>query len=162
MAGRMTAALCIALAVVVAGCGGASDEEVASVQKHAREAGQRAGEVRGEEAAHERFDYYAIYNKGFAAGYKKGQREAEESFEVEESSYGSPAHEAAEIQEEEEEEELGRFEQEPEEEEGENSYYPTTENFNEGNGSVVQCADGTYSHSGGIQGACSHHGGEAP
>jgi hypothetical protein len=32
-------------------------------------------------------------------------------------------------------------------------------NFDNGNGSVVQCADGTYSHSGGIQGACSHHGG---
>jgi hypothetical protein len=27
-------------------------------------------------------------------------------------------------------------------------------------GTVVQCADGTYSHAGGIQGACSHHGGE--
>jgi hypothetical protein len=26
-------------------------------------------------------------------------------------------------------------------------------------GSVVQCADGSYSHAGGIQGACSHHGG---
>lgn len=37
---------------------------------------------------------------------------------------------------------------------------PTTENFNEGNGYVVECADGTFSHSGGIQGACSHHGGE--
>jgi hypothetical protein len=32
-------------------------------------------------------------------------------------------------------------------------------NFDNGNGSIVQCADGTYSHSGGIQGACSHHGG---
>ncbi len=28
------------------------------------------------------------------------------------------------------------------------------------NGYVVRCADGTYSHSGGISGACSHHGGE--
>jgi hypothetical protein len=27
-------------------------------------------------------------------------------------------------------------------------------------GTVVECADGTYSHAGGIQGACSHHGGE--
>jgi len=33
-------------------------------------------------------------------------------------------------------------------------------NYDNGNGSTVQCADGTYSHSGGIQGACSHHGGE--
>jgi hypothetical protein len=27
-------------------------------------------------------------------------------------------------------------------------------------GTIVQCADGTYSHSGGISGACSRHGGE--
>jgi hypothetical protein len=32
-------------------------------------------------------------------------------------------------------------------------------NFPNGNGSIVQCADGEYSHSGGIQGACSYHGG---
>jgi hypothetical protein len=32
-------------------------------------------------------------------------------------------------------------------------------NYPNGNGTTVQCADGTYSHSGGIQGACSHHGG---
>jgi hypothetical protein len=32
-------------------------------------------------------------------------------------------------------------------------------NYDNGNGSTVQCADGTYSQSGGIQGACSHHGG---
>jgi hypothetical protein len=34
-------------------------------------------------------------------------------------------------------------------------------NFPNGRGTVVQCADGSYSHSGGIQGACSHHGGVA-
>lgn len=34
-------------------------------------------------------------------------------------------------------------------------------NYSNGNGYTVQCADGTYSHSGGIQGACSYHGGEA-
>jgi hypothetical protein len=34
-------------------------------------------------------------------------------------------------------------------------------NFPYGTGTIVQCADGTYSHSGGKQGACSHHGGEA-
>jgi hypothetical protein len=28
-------------------------------------------------------------------------------------------------------------------------------------GTVVECSDGTYSHAGGISGACSHHGGEA-
>ena len=33
-------------------------------------------------------------------------------------------------------------------------------NFDEGNGSIVQCADGMWSQSGGIQGACSGHGGE--
>ena len=27
-------------------------------------------------------------------------------------------------------------------------------------GTVVECVDETYSHAGGIQGACSHHGGE--
>jgi len=27
------------------------------------------------------------------------------------------------------------------------------------NGYVIQCADGTYSHSGGVQGSCSYHGG---
>lgn len=32
--------------------------------------------------------------------------------------------------------------------------------FSNGAGAVVQCADGEYSHSGGIQGACSDHGGE--
>jgi hypothetical protein len=32
-------------------------------------------------------------------------------------------------------------------------------NYPNGNGSTVQCSDGSFSHSGGIQGACSHHGG---
>jgi hypothetical protein len=27
-------------------------------------------------------------------------------------------------------------------------------------GTIVECADGAYSHSGGLSGACSHHGGE--
>lgn len=31
--------------------------------------------------------------------------------------------------------------------------------FSEGTGSIVQCADGMWSHSGGRPGACSHHGG---
>jgi hypothetical protein len=35
-------------------------------------------------------------------------------------------------------------------------------NFDNGRGSIVQCADGEWSQSGGIQGACSGHGGEAP
>jgi hypothetical protein len=33
-------------------------------------------------------------------------------------------------------------------------------NFPDGHGTVVQCADGEYSHAGGLSGACSHHGGE--
>jgi hypothetical protein len=33
-------------------------------------------------------------------------------------------------------------------------------NFPNGNGTVVQCVDGEYSHSGGLSGACSDHGGE--
>jgi hypothetical protein len=32
--------------------------------------------------------------------------------------------------------------------------------FDEGNGYIVQCADGEWSHSGGLSGACSYHGGE--
>jgi len=32
-------------------------------------------------------------------------------------------------------------------------------NYSQGTGTVVQCADGTWSHSGGKSGACSHHGG---
>ena len=32
--------------------------------------------------------------------------------------------------------------------------------FGEGNGYIVQCLDGEWSHSGGLQGACSYHGGE--
>ena len=35
-------------------------------------------------------------------------------------------------------------------------------NYDNGRGYRVQCADGMYSHSGGIQGACSGHGGVAP
>jgi hypothetical protein len=34
-------------------------------------------------------------------------------------------------------------------------------NFANGNGIVVQCADGMWSHSGGLSGACSDHGGES-
>jgi hypothetical protein len=34
-------------------------------------------------------------------------------------------------------------------------------NYPNGTGSTVQCSDGSYSHSGGKQGACSHHGGVA-
>lgn len=33
-------------------------------------------------------------------------------------------------------------------------------NFPNGNGYIVQCADGEWSHSGGLSGACSYHGGE--
>jgi hypothetical protein len=34
-------------------------------------------------------------------------------------------------------------------------------NFDNGQGSIVQCADGMWSHSGGRPGACSGHGGES-
>jgi hypothetical protein len=34
-------------------------------------------------------------------------------------------------------------------------------NFDSGTGTIVQCADGMWSHSGGRPGACSYHGGEA-
>jgi hypothetical protein len=32
--------------------------------------------------------------------------------------------------------------------------------FFDGDGSIVECADGEWSHSGGESGACSYHGGE--
>jgi hypothetical protein len=41
------------------------------------------------------------------------------------------------------------------------SYFNCIASFwNSTNGYVDECQDGTYSHSGGVQGACSHHGGE--
>ncbi len=39
--------------------------------------------------------------------------------------------------------------------------HPYITNFDNGTGSIVQCADGMWSHSGGHQGACSYHGGVA-
>jgi hypothetical protein len=39
------------------------------------------------------------------------------------------------------------------------SYFPCIGNFWNGNGYVEKCQDGMYSKSGGIQGSCSHHGG---
>jgi hypothetical protein len=40
-------------------------------------------------------------------------------------------------------------------------YFPCIASFwKSTNGYVDQCMDGTFSHSGGVQGACSHHGGE--
>lgn len=41
------------------------------------------------------------------------------------------------------------------------SIHSCIENFPNGNGYIVQCSDGTWSHSGGLSGACSDHGGEA-
>jgi hypothetical protein len=38
--------------------------------------------------------------------------------------------------------------------------HPCIDNFDNGTGYVVQCADGEWSHSGGRPGACSYHGGE--
>lgn len=39
------------------------------------------------------------------------------------------------------------------------SYFDCIANFYNGRGYMVECRDGTYSMSGGISGACSHHGG---
>jgi hypothetical protein len=47
---------------------------------------------------------------------------------------------------------------------GDSSFCETHEcipNFDNGNGTIVECADGEWSHSGGIQGACSGPGGDA-
>ncbi len=41
------------------------------------------------------------------------------------------------------------------------STHQCIESFSEGNGYVVQCMDGEWSHSGGLSGACSDHGGES-
>jgi hypothetical protein len=40
------------------------------------------------------------------------------------------------------------------------STHSCIDNFDNGNGYIVQCADGMWSHSGGESGACSYHGGE--
>jgi hypothetical protein len=40
------------------------------------------------------------------------------------------------------------------------STHTCIENFPNGSGYIVQCADGEWSHSGGLSGACSDHGGE--
>ena len=39
------------------------------------------------------------------------------------------------------------------------SYLRCIPNFWNGKGYVIQCQDGMFSKSGGIQGSCSHHGG---
>jgi hypothetical protein len=39
------------------------------------------------------------------------------------------------------------------------STHDCIDNFENGKGSIVQCADGQWSQSGGRQGACSYHGG---
>jgi hypothetical protein len=40
------------------------------------------------------------------------------------------------------------------------STHACIDNFDNGSGYIVQCADGMWSHSGGLSGACSYHGGE--
>jgi hypothetical protein len=41
------------------------------------------------------------------------------------------------------------------------SSHPCITGFDSGTGSIVKCGDGLWSHSGGVSGACSHHGGVA-
>jgi hypothetical protein len=85
-------------------------------------------------------------------------------------------HKAAEERKAEEPTESGDTEAEEHKSEGEESEGPGSEshaedakfcsehecigNFDNGHGTVVQCSDGEWSHSGGISGACSDHGGE--
>ena len=45
---------------------------------------------------------------------------------------------------------------------GSDGSYPGGTDLGPGNGYTVTCVDGSISHSGGIQGACSHHGGVGP
>ena len=42
------------------------------------------------------------------------------------------------------------------------SSHSCIDNFSAGNGTIVQCTDGQWSHSGGLSRACSDHGGEKP
>jgi hypothetical protein len=41
------------------------------------------------------------------------------------------------------------------------TYFNCIASFWDGRGYVIQCVDGTFSKSGGIQGSCSHHGGNS-
>lgn len=141
--------------VVAGGCGGASKQEL----REAYARGARTGREEGEARTTGRLQ------REWEAGYEEGLSDGEE----EARGAVSDLEEELEFERDQQEEELGQLEAEEEELEGQYGYeyepsyeyegQPTTEGFGEGNGYVVECEDGTLSDSGGIQGACSHHGG---
>ncbi len=147
--GLLTLLAITVLAVAAGGCGdsGASKEELHEAYARGVDAGRAEGEA---QAAGE-------LNDEREAGYEEGLNDGEE--EAQSSIWN--LEEELEADRNQQEEELGWLEEE--EAEGEYGYeyggQPTTEDFGEGNGYVVECVDGTLSDSGGIQGACSHHGG---
>jgi hypothetical protein len=144
-------------AVLLVGCGESAKPDTQAMHQ-AYERGEQVGRrtteteiARQVGIAHDR-GYRNGLRQGRLQGREATWKEAELVFEeLEEGSSekevgSSPEYESP---------EYSPYEEESEYESGP----PTTENFGEGNGYVVECMDGTLSDSGGIQGACSHHGG---
>ena len=143
--------LAAGLVVIAAGgCGdtGASKQELHEAYARGVDAGREEGEARASADLHDEWE------AGYEEGVSHGEEEARGAV--------SGLEDELELEHIQQEEELGWLEDE-EEPEGEYGYeyggHPTTEDFGSGNGYVVECEDGTMSDSGGIQGACSHHGG---
>lgn len=151
--------------LVVGGCGdsGASEKEL--------DAAYAEGEAAGRAAARDDSEWEV--EDAYGKGVEHGEAEALElvdELEAEEAREELRFEEELDQELEFEEEEL-EAEAQAELEEIESDYgygyepsyeyggQPTTEDFGSGNGYVVECQDGTLSDSGGIQGACSHHGG---
>lgn len=148
----------LAVTVVVGAAGGCGDSGASKRKLHEAFArGVDAGRAEGEAGAAGKL------SDERRAGYEEGLSDGEEEARAT----------ISDLEGELEDEQLGQEEPEwlgaGEEPEGEYGYqyepsygyggHPTTEDFGEGSGYVVECVDGTLSDSGGIQGACSHHGG---
>lgn len=156
MRSGVLASVTAALAVVAAGgCGdtGASEQELHEAYARGADSGREEGE------AHASADLHDEWEAGYDEGLSDGEEEARSAV--------SGLEDELEDEYIQQEEELGWLEAEEEELEDEYGYepsygyrgHPTTEDFGSGNGYIVECEDGTMSDSGGIQGACSHHGG---
>lgn len=152
---RVFVALLAAAVIVAAGCGdtGASKQELHEPYARGVDAGREEGEARANADLHDEWE------AGYEEGLSEGEEEARNAI--------SDLEDELELEHIQQEEELGWLEAEEEELEDDYGYepshgyggQPTTEDFGSGNGYVVECEDGTLSDSGGIQGACSHHGG---
>lgn len=151
--------------LLVSGCGdsGASEKELDGAYVEGGAAGRADArddsewEVEDaynngvEDGEAEAFDLVDEFEEEEAREERRFEEELDQELEVEEEEF--EAETQAEL--EEVESEYG-YRYEPSYEYG---GQPTTEDFWSGNGYVVECQDGTLSDSGGIQGACSHHGG---